>query len=58
VGECDDGPFSQADELLDLDLHPSLFGLYHDGYMFHQANLRNIDVTPITINGVSEKYSI
>ncbi|KAJ6178578.1 hypothetical protein N7519_009039 [Penicillium mononematosum] len=35
-----------------------LFGLYHDGYMFHQANLRNIDVDPITINGVSERYSI
>ncbi|KAJ5192756.1 hypothetical protein N7449_008898 [Penicillium cf. viridicatum] len=35
-----------------------LFGLFHDGYMFHQANLRNIDVDPITINGVSEKYSI
>ncbi|KXG45875.1 uncharacterized protein PGRI_047310 [Penicillium griseofulvum] len=35
-----------------------LFGLYHDGYMFHQANLRNIDVDPITINGVSAKYSI
>ncbi|KAG0154299.1 hypothetical protein PDIDSM_1679 [Penicillium digitatum] len=35
-----------------------LFGLFHDGYMFHQANLRNIDVEPITINGVSEKYSI
>ncbi|CAG8379332.1 unnamed protein product [Penicillium salamii] len=35
-----------------------LFGLYHDGYMFHQANLRNIDVDPITINGVSKKWSI
>ncbi|KAJ5428056.1 hypothetical protein N7445_009510 [Penicillium cf. griseofulvum] len=35
-----------------------LFGLYHDGYMFHQANLRNIDVDPITINGVTAKYSI
>lgn len=35
-----------------------LFGLHHDGYMFHQANLRNIDVEPITINGVTEKYSI
>ncbi|KGO69938.1 hypothetical protein PITC_046330 [Penicillium italicum] len=35
-----------------------LFGLFHDGYMFHQANLRNIDVDPITINGVSERYSI
>ncbi|KAJ5970919.1 uncharacterized protein N7479_000837 [Penicillium vulpinum] len=35
-----------------------LFGLFHDGYMFHQANLRNIDVDPITINGVTAKYSI
>ena len=35
-----------------------LFGLYHEGYMFHQANLRNADVDPITINGVSGKYSI
>ncbi|CAG7918695.1 unnamed protein product [Penicillium olsonii] len=35
-----------------------LFGLYHDGYMFHQANLRNVDVEPITINGVSKKWSI
>ncbi|XHG09471.1 hypothetical protein AWENTII_012527 [Aspergillus wentii] len=35
-----------------------LFGLYHDGYMFHQANLRNADVADITINGVSGKYSI
>ncbi|KAJ5692219.1 hypothetical protein N7462_001642 [Penicillium macrosclerotiorum] len=34
------------------------FGLYHDGYMFHQANLRNADVDAITINGVSAKYSI
>jgi hypothetical protein len=35
-----------------------LFGLFHDPYMFHQANLRNADVEPITINGVSKKYSI
>jgi hypothetical protein len=35
-----------------------LFGLHHDGYMFHQANLRNADVAAITINGVSAKYSI
>lgn len=35
-----------------------LFGLHHDGYMFHQANLRNADVDAITINGVSAKYSI
>jgi hypothetical protein len=35
-----------------------LFGLWHDGYMFHQANLRNSNVDPITINGVTAKYSI
>lgn len=35
-----------------------LFGLYREGYMFHQANLRNADVDSITINGVSAKYSI
>lgn len=35
-----------------------LFGLYRDGYMFHQANLRQTDVQPITINGVSSKISI
>lgn len=35
-----------------------LYGLYHDGYMFHQANLRNADADPITINGVSAKISI
>ncbi|GLB04013.1 hypothetical protein AtubIFM57258_009729 [Aspergillus tubingensis] len=35
-----------------------LFGLHHDPYMFHQANLRNADVDAITVNGVSAKYSI
>jgi hypothetical protein len=35
-----------------------LLGLYHDGYMFHQANLRQTDVQPITINGVTAKISI
>ncbi|KAJ9493133.1 hypothetical protein VN97_g153 [Penicillium thymicola] len=48
-------------DLLDIEKGETmrhLFGLFHDGYMFHQANLRNIDVDPITINGVSEKYSI
>jgi hypothetical protein len=35
-----------------------LFGLYHDGYMFHQANLRQTDVVPTTINGVSSKLSL
>ncbi|KAJ5816685.1 hypothetical protein N7447_008918 [Penicillium robsamsonii] len=48
-------------DLLDIEKAETmrhLFGLYHDGYMFHQANLRNADVDPITINGVSAKYSI
>lgn len=35
-----------------------LFGLHHDPYMFHQANLRNADADPITINGVSAPISI
>ncbi|KKK19527.1 hypothetical protein AOCH_007249 [Aspergillus ochraceoroseus] len=34
------------------------FGLYRDGYMFHQANLRNADTTPITVNGETGQYSI
>lgn len=41
-----------------VDTMRHLFGLRHDPYMFHQANLRNADVDPITINGVSAKYSI
>jgi hypothetical protein len=45
-----------ATEKADTARH--LFGLYHDGYMFHQANLRQTDVTPITINGVTSKISI
>jgi hypothetical protein len=35
-----------------------MFGLYHDPYMFHQANLRNNDTDPITVNGVSYQYSL
>lgn len=35
-----------------------LFGLHREDYMFHQANLRNVDIAPITINGVTAKYSI
>lgn len=35
-----------------------LFGLHHDPYMFHQANLRNSDLPPITYNGVTKKASI
>lgn len=35
-----------------------LFGLYHDGYMFHQANLRTQGVAAIPVNGVSRQVSI
>lgn len=45
-----------AQEKADTMRH--LFGLYHDPYMFHQANLRNADAEEITINGVSAQLSI
>jgi hypothetical protein len=35
-----------------------LFGLYHDGFMFHQANLRTQGLAAIPINGVSSRVSI
>ncbi|KAL1872608.1 hypothetical protein Plec18167_006726 [Paecilomyces lecythidis] len=35
-----------------------LFGLHHDPYMFHQANLRQADAPQITINGVTAKLSL
>ncbi|KAL5339246.1 hypothetical protein BJX70DRAFT_364799 [Aspergillus crustosus] len=35
-----------------------LFSLARDPYMFHQANLRNADVDPITVNGQTDQFSI
>jgi hypothetical protein len=35
-----------------------LMGLYHDGYMFHQANFRTDGLQPITYNGITAKISI
>ncbi|KAF1812157.1 hypothetical protein P152DRAFT_397320 [Eremomyces bilateralis CBS 781.70] len=35
-----------------------LLGLRHDPYMFHQANLRQIDVPNTDVNGVSSKLSL
>ncbi|PYI19710.1 hypothetical protein BO86DRAFT_397656 [Aspergillus japonicus CBS 114.51] len=52
------GDFSTLLATEETDTMRHLFGLYHDPYMFHQANLRNADVDPITINGVSAQYSI
>ncbi|KAL3459329.1 hypothetical protein BJX64DRAFT_291306 [Aspergillus heterothallicus] len=34
-----------------------LLGLFHDSYMFHQANLRNSDATTVTIGNSSGRYS-
>ncbi|OQD77330.1 hypothetical protein PENDEC_c003G03796 [Penicillium decumbens] len=52
------GTFDDLLAIEKADTMRHLFGLYHEGYMFHQANLRNADVDAITINGVSAKYSI
>ncbi|KAH7383568.1 hypothetical protein BKA64DRAFT_161550 [Cadophora sp. MPI-SDFR-AT-0126] len=35
-----------------------LFGLHHDPYMFHQANLNYVTAGTTTINGVSKKLSL
>lgn len=35
-----------------------LFGLSQAPFMFHQANLRNVDADPIAINGQTGNYSI
>lgn len=35
-----------------------LFGLYREGFMFHQANLRTQGIAAIPINGVSKRVSI
>ena len=35
-----------------------LFGLHHDPYMFHQANMRVNDVPSTTVNGKSGQYSL
>lgn len=52
------GTFANLLAIEKADTMRHLFGLHHDPYMFHQANLRNADVNPITINGVSAKISI
>lgn len=36
----------------------NLLGLYHDGYMFHQANLRNANADTITVGNSTGRYSI
>lgn len=49
------------EELLNVEKQETmreLFGLRHDGYMFHQANLRNTGIDPVTFNGQVENISI
>jgi hypothetical protein len=52
------GNFQNLLDAEKADTMRHLFGLYHDGYMFHQANLRTARLAAITINGVSSKISI
>lgn len=52
------GNFQNLLDAEKADTMRHLFGLYHDGYMFHQANLRTAGLAPITINGVSSRISI
>ncbi|CAG8982285.1 hypothetical protein HYALB_00004519 [Hymenoscyphus albidus] len=35
-----------------------LMGLHHDGFMFHQANMRQTDAPKTTINGTTDRYSL
>ncbi|KAB8077566.1 hypothetical protein BDV29DRAFT_168092 [Aspergillus leporis] len=52
------GDFNALLQTEKADTMRHLFGLHRDGYMFHQANLRNADVDSITINGETGQYSI
>lgn len=49
------------DDLLKVEkeeVSRNLFGLHHDPYMFHQANLRNVGTDPVSINGRTAQWSI
>ena len=52
------GDFNDLLEIEKAETMRHLFSLHHAGYMFHQANLRNADVDPITVNGATEQWSI
>lgn len=52
------GDFATLMNTEKADTARHLFGLYREGYMFHQANLRQTDVAPITVNGVTAKISL
>ncbi|KAL4782045.1 hypothetical protein BJX76DRAFT_369411 [Aspergillus varians] len=49
------------DDLLAVERSETLrhfFSLARDPYMFHQANLRNVGIDPITVNGETGQFSI
>ncbi|KAK5058784.1 hypothetical protein LTR84_011048 [Exophiala bonariae] len=52
------GTFADLLAVEKSDTMRHLFGLYREGYMFHQANLRTTGVAAIVINGVSANISI
>ena len=52
------GTFSDLLAVEKADTSRHLFGLFHDPYMFHQANLRYEGVGTTTINGVAAQISI
>ncbi|RMZ35994.1 hypothetical protein AFCA_000811 [Aspergillus flavus] len=52
------GDFSNLLATEKADTMRHLFGLHRDPYMFHQANLRNVGVDPVEINGETGQWSI
>ena len=52
------GDFSELLNYERRDTTRQLFGLHHDGYMFHQANLRTKGLAAIPVNGVARQISI
>lgn len=58
TGDYGNGEFSDLLAAEKSDTMVRLLGLSHSPYMFHQANLHNVNVEPITINGNAGNYSI
>lgn len=52
------GDFTTLLNVEKADTMRHFFGLFHDGYMFHQANLRTTGLPPVTVNGQSQQLSI
>lgn len=52
------GTFETLLQIEREDQGNQLVGLYHDPYMFHQPNLRNMDTDPVMVNGKMQKLSL